>query len=67
MDYFRNTHDFLDRKEHSFSNLIYIVENFNEQHKLLLLNYGKFLLKFLVKEGSLVVLYYLFYCLVWNS
>ncbi|KJV91841.1 hypothetical protein [Rickettsia bellii] len=55
MDYFRNTHDFLDRKEHSFSNLIYIVENFNEQHKLLLLNYGKFLLKFLVKEGSLVV------------
>ncbi|WP_218460593.1 hypothetical protein [Rickettsia sp. TH2014] len=55
MSYFKNTHDFFDRGEHSFSNLIYIVENFNEQHRALLLNYGKFLLLFLVKEGSLVV------------
>jgi len=51
----KNTHDFFDRGEHSFSNLIYIAENFNEQHRSLLLNYGKFLLLFLVKEGSLVV------------
>ncbi|MCC8406250.1 MAG: hypothetical protein LN560_01260 [Rickettsia endosymbiont of Sceptobius lativentris] len=55
MSYFKNTHDFFDRGEHSFSNLIYIVENFNERHRALLLNYGKFLLLFLVKEGSLVV------------
>ncbi|CAK6516690.1 MAG: PMT-2 domain-containing protein [Rickettsia helvetica] len=55
MHYFKNTHDFFDRGEHSFSNLVYIAENFNEQHRLLLLNYGKFLLLFLVKEGSLVV------------
>nr|WP_041809265.1 hypothetical protein [Rickettsia australis] len=55
MSYFQNTHDFFDRGEHSFSNLIYIAENFNEQHRALLLNYGKFLLLFLVKEGSLVV------------
>ena len=55
MSYFKNTHDFFDRGEHSFSNLVYIAENFNEQHRSLLLNYGKFLLLFLVKEGSLVV------------
>ncbi|KHO02965.1 hypothetical protein JS55_04180 [Rickettsia felis str. LSU] len=53
--YFKNTHDFFDRGEHSFSNLVYIVENFNDRHRSLLLNYGKFLLLFLVKEGSLVV------------
>ncbi|WP_341787886.1 hypothetical protein [Rickettsia endosymbiont of Cantharis rufa] len=55
MSYFKNTHDFFDRGEHSFSKLVYIAENFNEQHGSLLLNYGKFLLLFLVKEGSLVV------------
>ncbi|ABV73513.1 hypothetical protein A1E_02865 [Rickettsia canadensis str. McKiel] len=55
MSYFKNTHDFFDRGEHSFSNLVYIAENFNERHKLLLLNYSKFFLLFLVKEGSLVV------------
>ena len=55
MSYFKNTHDFFDRCEHSFSNLVYIAENFNEQHRSLLLNYGKFLLLFLLKEGSLVV------------
>jgi len=55
MSYFKNTHDFFDRSEHSFSNLVYIARNFNEQHKLLLLNYGKFFLKFLVKEGSIVI------------
>ncbi|QQV75145.1 hypothetical protein H6P87_00691 [Rickettsia tillamookensis] len=55
MSYFKSTHDFLDRGEHSFSKLIYIAENFNEQHRALLLNYGKFLLLFLVKEGSFVV------------
>ncbi|XVN41690.1 MAG: hypothetical protein RCO49_04165 [Rickettsia endosymbiont of Argas persicus] len=55
MSYFKNTHNFIDRKEHSFNNLIYIAENFNEQYKLLLLNYGKFFLKFLLKEGSLVI------------
>ena len=55
VSYFKNTHDFFDRCEHSFSNLVYIAENFNEQHRSLLLNYGKFLLLFLLKEGSLVV------------
>ncbi|WP_347938806.1 hypothetical protein [Rickettsia oklahomensis] len=55
ISYFKNTHDFFDRVDHSFSNLVYIAENFNAQHKLLLLNYGKFFLLFLVKEGSLVV------------
>ncbi|HJD60126.1 MAG TPA: hypothetical protein LFW20_05710 [Rickettsia endosymbiont of Omalisus fontisbellaquei] len=55
MSYFKNTHDFFDRGEHSLSKLVYIAENFNDRHRSLLLNYGKFLLLFLVKEGSLVV------------
>ena len=55
MSYFKSTHDFFDRSEHTFNNLVYIAENFDKQHKLLLLNYGKFFLKFLAKEGSLVV------------
>ncbi len=65
LSYFKNTHDFFGRREHSFSNIVVIIENFNEQHKLLLLNYGKFFLKFLVKEGSIAL--YIIGGLAWYS
>ena len=53
--YFRDTHDFFGRTEHSFSNLLVLAKSFNEQSLLLVINYVKFLAIFLIKEGSLLI------------
>ncbi len=54
-NYFRYTHDFFGRTEHSFSNLLALARSFNEQSLLLVINYIKFLAIFLIKEGSLLI------------
>ncbi len=53
--YFRDTHDFFGRTEHSFGNLLVLAKSFNEQSLLLVINYIKFLAIFLIKEGSLLI------------
>lgn len=53
--YFRDTHNFFGRTEHSFSNLLFLAKSFNEQSLLLVINYIKFLAIFLIKEGSLLI------------
>jgi len=53
--YFRDTHDFFGRSEHSFGNLLVLAKSFNEQSLLLVINYLKFLAIFLIKEGSLLI------------
>ena len=55
INYFKSTHDFFGRVEHSFSNLVGLIKSFDTQHKSLLINYLKFFGLFLVKEGSLVI------------
>lgn len=59
MYYFKSTHDFFARTEHSFGNLINLAKSFDMQHKQLLINYLKFCSQFLVKEGSLVTYFLL--------
>ncbi len=53
MNYFKSTHDFFYRTQHSFTNVKLIAENFNEQHILVLLKYCQALGNFLIKEGSI--------------
>lgn len=54
-NYFRSTHDFFSRIEHSFSNLVVLAKSFDAQHKLLFINFLKCFAQFLIKEGSLVI------------
>lgn len=58
MSYFKSTHDFFGRIEHSFSNLVILAKSFTHAHKLLLIAYMKFTLQFLIERGSLI-LYFL--------
>lgn len=52
--YFKATHDFFGRTEHSFSNLIKLYNDFDDQGKLLIFNYVKSIGGFLIKEGSIL-------------
>lgn len=61
--YFKLTHDFFGRIEHSIFNIFTILESFNEKHSLLLVSYAKSFFKFLQKEGSLAT--YLLAVLTW--
>ncbi len=53
--HFGETHDFFGRKEHSLVNLLILIDSFNDQTQLIIVNYTKSILKFLVKEGSIAV------------
>lgn len=55
MSYFKSTHDFFGRIEHSFGNLVILAKSFNQEHKLLLIAYTKFILQFLMERGSPVI------------
>ncbi|WP_323738048.1 hypothetical protein [Candidatus Trichorickettsia mobilis] len=55
-NYFKTTHNFFGRTEHSFSNLWVLIKSFSGQNQLLVLHYLKFLFKFLIQEGSLLIL-----------
>lgn len=52
--YFKSTHDFFGRNEHSFSNLLKLYNDFDNQGKLLIFNYVKSIGGFLIKEGSML-------------
>lgn len=52
--YFKATHDFFGRREHSFSNLLKLYNDFDDQGKLLIFNYIKSIGSFLIKEGSIL-------------
>jgi hypothetical protein len=51
--YFKATHDFFGRSEHSISNLIHLVQTFDESRWQLIIGYGKALALFFLKEGSI--------------
>lgn len=53
--HFRATHDFFGRNIHSIDNFISLITSFNEQSKLVVINYIKVILKFLLKEGSIAI------------
>ena len=53
--YIKSTHDFFGRIEHSFGNLVTLAKSFNQEHKLLLIAYTKFILQFLMERGSPVI------------
>lgn len=53
--HFGETHDFFGRKEHSLDNLMILVNAFNDQSTLVVINYSKSVLKFLFKEASLAI------------
>jgi hypothetical protein len=61
--YFSETHQGLARSQHTLSNLWLLIKSFDEQSWLIAKNYVKFMLKFLIKEGSIVV--YVLLALSW--
>lgn len=61
--YFSETHQGLARSQHTLSNLWLLITSFDEQSWLIAKNYVKFMLKFLIKEGSIVV--YVLLALSW--
>lgn len=63
--HFRATHDFFGRNIHSLDNFISLIISFNEQNKLVAINYVKVILKFLLKEGSIAI--YLLLAFSWFS
>lgn len=61
--YFSETHQGLARSHHTLSNFWLLISSFDEQSWLIAKNYMKFMLKFLIKEGSIVI--YILAALSW--